>query len=168
VTPNCWLYVPGNRPDRIAKAIQTSADAIIIDLEDACPSAEKASARRSLADLAGGWPVGRCYVRVNAMDSGEALADLEAVVRPGVAGIVLPKSETAEQLRTADWAVRARRRLSAACPFDRNRARRRQSSDDNRAAAIARASAYFRGRRLHHRSRNCLVVGRGGALRRSS
>jgi citrate lyase subunit beta / citryl-CoA lyase len=114
--PRCWLYVPGNRPDRIAKAIGTSADAIIVDLEDACPAAEKESARQRLADLAGEWPTGRCYVRVNAMDSDHALSDLEAVVRPGVAGIVLPKAERAEQLITADWIIEQLERYRQIAP----------------------------------------------------
>jgi citrate lyase subunit beta / citryl-CoA lyase len=105
LTRYCWLYVPGNRYDRVAKAIATGADAVIVDLEDACPAAEKNSARNTLAELAEAWPADRCYVRVNAMDTDHALADLEALIRPGVAGVVLPKAQSADDLRIADWVM---------------------------------------------------------------
>lgn len=103
MTRHCWLYVPGNRPDRVAKAIETDADAIIVDLEDACPAVEKASARQWLAEFGENWPAGRCHVRINALDSGLALADLQAAIRPGVAGVVLPKVERRDDLLIVDW-----------------------------------------------------------------
>ena len=42
-----YLYVPGNRPDRFDKACAAGADAVIIDLEDAVPPADKVAAQRS-------------------------------------------------------------------------------------------------------------------------
>lgn len=105
VAKRSWLYVPGNRLDRVAKAFATDCDAVIVDLEDACPAAEKASARIALAQQTAEWPAGRGYVRINACDTDLALADLDGLVRPGVAGIILPKSETAEQLRAVDWVI---------------------------------------------------------------
>jgi citrate lyase subunit beta/citryl-CoA lyase len=91
-----YLFVPGNRPERYDKAMGAGADAVIIDLEDAVPEAEKASAREALAR----WlaPTRSVYVRVNSADSAWFDDDLAACARPGVAGVVLPKAETAEQV----------------------------------------------------------------------
>lgn len=100
-----WLYVPGNRLDRVAKAFANDCDAVIVDLEDACPAAEKASARAALLQHTASWPPGRGYVRINGYDTALSLADLDGVVRPNVAGIILPKSETSEQLRAIDWVI---------------------------------------------------------------
>lgn len=105
LAPRSWLYVPGNRPDRIRKAIGSSADAVIVDLEDACPFDDKEKARNGLRDLAPGWPKGRCYVRINSNQGDFCLQDLEAVVGLGVAGVVLPKAQTAEDVRSIDWAM---------------------------------------------------------------
>ena len=49
LAPRSYLFVPGNRPDRYAKAIAAGADAVIVDLEDAVPPQDKASARAALA-----------------------------------------------------------------------------------------------------------------------
>lgn len=74
------LYVPGDRPDRIAKALTSGADIVIVDLEDAVAAAHKAEARAGLsAALAhvGGGPT--VQVRVNARGSAWHDADLAAV-----------------------------------------------------------------------------------------
>jgi len=86
-----YLYVPGNRPDRFDKACAAGADAVIIDLEDAVPPADKAAARAALA----GWlrPDRRVLVRVNGADTQWFADDLAACDAPGVTGIVLPKAE---------------------------------------------------------------------------
>jgi citrate lyase subunit beta/citryl-CoA lyase len=105
MTQRSWLFVPANRPDRIAKAFATTADAVIIDLEDACPPTEKDVARRGIGGVIAKAPAGRCFVRINPASSACALADLDAIVRPGLAGIVLPKAETAEALHAVGWAV---------------------------------------------------------------
>lgn len=86
-----YLYVPGNRPDRFDKACAAGADAVIIDLEDAVPPAEKAQARAALsAWLAPGKSV---LVRTNGADTPWFAEDLAACAAPGVKGIVLPKAE---------------------------------------------------------------------------
>jgi citrate lyase subunit beta/citryl-CoA lyase len=99
------LFVPGNHPHRIAKALGSHADAVIIDLEDAVPLADKASARQAAADAAG--PAGRCrlFIRVNGVDGSDCYPDLLAIVQPGLKGIVVPKAEVPEQLRILDWVV---------------------------------------------------------------
>ncbi len=90
-SPRSYLFVPANRPERFDRACSSGADAVIVDLEDAVPPAEKDSARDSLANwLNPGQPV---LVRVNALDTPWHEADLDMCARPGVAGIVLPKAE---------------------------------------------------------------------------
>ena len=86
-----YLYVPGNRPDRFDKACAAGADAVILDLEDAVPAAEKAAARAAIA----AWlsPGRAVLVRVNAADTEWFAADLAACDSAGIVGVVLPKAE---------------------------------------------------------------------------
>jgi citrate lyase subunit beta/citryl-CoA lyase len=91
-----YLFVPGNRPERFAKACASGADAVIVDLEDAVPAAEKAAARANVAAwVAVERPV---LVRVNGAGTEWFRDDLAACARPGVAGIVLPKAERVEDV----------------------------------------------------------------------
>jgi len=91
-----YLFVPGNRPDRYAKACATRAHAVIVDLEDAVAPGDKVDARASLAAwLSPDHPV---LVRVNAAGSEWFDADLRACTREGVMGVVLPKAERAEDI----------------------------------------------------------------------
>lgn len=91
-----YLFVPGNRPERFAKACESPADVVIIDLEDAVSVDQKVHARESVsAWLSADSPV---YVRINGTDTEWFEGDLAAVVRPGLAGVVLPKAETREQM----------------------------------------------------------------------
>ena len=89
--PRSYLFVPGNRPERFDKALAAGADAVIIDLEDAVPPAEKDAARAAAA----AWlsPARPVLVRVNAMDTAAFPADLELCRHAGVVGVVLPKAE---------------------------------------------------------------------------
>jgi citrate lyase subunit beta/citryl-CoA lyase len=86
-----YLFVPGNRPERFAKACAAGADAVIIDLEDAVPPGEKAQARAAVAQ----WlsPARRAHVRVNGADTEWFADDLALCGAHGVAGVVLPKAE---------------------------------------------------------------------------
>jgi len=86
-----YLYVPGNRPDRFDKACAAGADAVIVDLEDAVPAAEKTSARAAVTS----WlsPARAVLVRINAVDTEWFEADLAACDAAGVIGVVLPKAE---------------------------------------------------------------------------
>ena len=85
-----FLFVPGNRPDRFAKAYASGADAVIIDLEDSVPPAEREAARAHVA----GWlsPDHPVLIRINGVN------DYVLCEKPGVAGIVLPKAERIEDL----------------------------------------------------------------------
>ena len=90
------LFVPGHREGWPAKAVAAGADAVILDLEDSVPMAAKAEARQrvaaSIRSLAAADRKVGIYVRLNAMESGLAGDDIEAVTVPGLDGYVLPKT----------------------------------------------------------------------------
>lgn len=85
--PRSYLYVPGNAPSKLAGSGRWGADALIFDLEDAVPPAEKEAARLGVAAA---LATSAAWVRVNR----DALADdLAAVVTGRLVGIVVPKAE---------------------------------------------------------------------------
>jgi citrate lyase subunit beta/citryl-CoA lyase len=88
------LFVPGDSEKKLAKAQDCGADAVILDLEDAVAPASKAKARGTVAEYLGSLKTRktRIYVRVNALTSGLADGDLDAVVPGRPDGIMLPKS----------------------------------------------------------------------------
>lgn len=93
---NSLLFVPASRPERIAKALAAGADAVIVDLEDAVAPGEKDAARAALAAaLDAARPV---MLRVNAAATPWFPADLELLAHPGIAAVVLPKAEHAEDV----------------------------------------------------------------------
>jgi citrate lyase subunit beta/citryl-CoA lyase len=87
------LFVPGDRPDRMEKALGAGADALILDLEDAVAPGAKPAARRAVADFLAAERRVPLWVRVNPLDSPEHAPDLEAVAGGRPDGIVLPKAE---------------------------------------------------------------------------
>jgi citrate lyase subunit beta / citryl-CoA lyase len=105
-TARSLLFVPGDRPERFHKAISSGADAVIIDLEDSVPPATKAVARTAIADawstlVASGKPV---VIRTGGSVSWSQ--DLEFVrTLGGLAGLMLPKTETQEMLGAAHAAL---------------------------------------------------------------
>jgi citrate lyase subunit beta/citryl-CoA lyase len=113
------LFVPGQKLDWMRKAPQYGPDALVFDLEDAVPVPVKASARQrvaeALSELKDG-PFGR-FVRLNGWRSnGHLLEDLMVVVREGLDGVVLPKTEDVEDISGLDLLLgelEARRGLPA-------------------------------------------------------
>lgn len=101
------LFAPANHARRVEKALSLPADAVILDLEDAVAISEKAAARANAVAACALPRRGRLLVRVNALSTEWAMADLLAVVRPGLDGIVLPKVESAEEMATAEWLLAA-------------------------------------------------------------
>jgi citrate lyase subunit beta/citryl-CoA lyase len=87
------LFVPGDRPDRMEKALGLGADALILDLEDAVAPSAKPEARRQVAAFVAAHPTAHLWVRINPIDGGEAERDLDAIVAAHPTGIVLPKAE---------------------------------------------------------------------------
>jgi len=98
-----FLYVPANREKFLEKAIGLPSDAFIFDLEDSVPAAEKANARAGVRAYAPKIAGDRVWVRVNGLGTGLAEADLDAVIGvAGLAGILLPKVETREEVTRWD------------------------------------------------------------------
>lgn len=90
------LFVPGDRPERFAKAAATGADALILDLEDSVSDAHKALGRDEIAKALRAADLGvKLFVRVNPLDSAYIDADLAALAGLQPDGIVLPKAEGA-------------------------------------------------------------------------
>lgn len=96
------LFVPGDRPDRMAKAATSGADALILDLEDAVTLSAKGAARDAVAQFLRGPRECILFVRVNPLDSGMIADDLAAVLPARPDGIVLPKAEGAASLAALD------------------------------------------------------------------
>ena len=88
------LFVPADSERKIPKALASGADIVILDLEDSVAAAAKPSARALAAEVLRSNPQSRLYVRVNALDTGFTLADLQAVLPAAPKGLILPKSES--------------------------------------------------------------------------
>ena len=94
------LFVPGDRPDRMEKALGLGADALILDLEDSVATANKPAARRAIADfLEQAERSCRLFVRLNPIDSDYFVDDLVGVLGSQPDGLVLPKAEGADSVR---------------------------------------------------------------------
>ncbi|OKI05279.1 citrate lyase subunit beta [Streptomyces sp. CB02923] len=117
IPPLTWLYVPGDRPAVVAKALVSGADAVVIDLEDAVADDRKPYALRATAELLaarrpvdpGPVPAPAIHVRVNALTGPRAATEIRALAAlPALAGLRLPKvSGAADVRRAAAWAARA-------------------------------------------------------------
>ncbi len=100
-----WLFVPGHQQRMIDKAQGLPADVLIFDLEDGVPEAEKDVARRRVAAALGGVRGGPArFVRVHEAGASELEADLQAIARAGLQGLVLPKVQGPEDvLQVCRW-----------------------------------------------------------------
>lgn len=113
------LYMPGSRARALEKARGLAADALILDLEDAVPPEEKASARKLVAAALkeGGYGARELIVRINGLDTEWGAADLAAAATAGPDAILIPKVESpkiiaavaagmgAAPAKTAIWAM---------------------------------------------------------------
>jgi len=92
-----FLFAPGSNTTVMQKALNSAADAVILDLEDAVPIAEKEAARGRVVDLLSSSARSqRIYIRVNGWGTPWGRVDLENAVAAGIDGIILPKAETPE------------------------------------------------------------------------
>jgi citrate lyase subunit beta/citryl-CoA lyase len=108
-----WMFVPGHRQKMIDKALGLNTDAIMLDIEDGVAPNEKDTARQLIGEALGrsktpGSPAR--FVRINAIGHARMDADLDAVVRPGLEGLVLPKVETAADVKKVDAILTQRER----------------------------------------------------------
>lgn len=90
-----WLFCPADRPDRFAKAAAV-ADVVILDLEDGVASADREAARAAV--LATPLDPARTVVRINAAGTADHTADLEMLGRTRYTTVMLPKSESGQQI----------------------------------------------------------------------
>ena len=100
-----WMFVPGHRQKMVDKALGLNADAIMLDIEDGVAPNEKDTARRQIAEALGRDRAPKSparFVRINAIGHARMRADVEAVVRSGLDGLVLPKVETADDIRQVE------------------------------------------------------------------
>ena len=98
------LFVPGDSPRKFASALRTTADALILDLEDSVALPQKPQARQDTLGMlrtpeAASSPM-KMFVRVNALDTGLTLQDLAAVMPASPFGIVLPKCSGGQDVIT--------------------------------------------------------------------
>lgn len=102
------LFTPGDNARRMAGAIASNADAVVLDLEDAVTPSSKDAARNQVRQILALPNDGRTYVRINAVGSSEYNADLAALGSTicNAAAIVVPKVESVDELRTLDDALR--------------------------------------------------------------
>ena len=98
--PLMTLYTPGNRKEFVEKAAKYNPDAIIVDLEDAVPIDLKERVRWEVAELIPTLDV-PCLVRINS-EPQYLEEDLKAVVSRHIYGVVLPKAESVQLIRTVD------------------------------------------------------------------
>lgn len=111
------LFVPAHVERMVAKAPGLDADAVLLDLEDAVPPAQKTAARagaaRYLLESAG-----NAIVRINALDARTSFStacgreDIAAIVQRGLRGVMLPKAESADDIVGCDALMRAAERRS--------------------------------------------------------
>jgi citrate lyase subunit beta / citryl-CoA lyase len=98
------LYVPGSNARALEKARTLPADALILDLEDAVAPAAKEEARRLVLGTlaAGGFGHRERIVRVNGLGTPWGRVDLDAAARSGADAVLLPKVESAADVRAAE------------------------------------------------------------------
>jgi citrate lyase subunit beta/citryl-CoA lyase len=96
-----FLFVPGDAPAKMQKALSVGADALILDLEDAVAPADKPRARGAISDFLSaphGDGAPDLWVRINPLALPESLQDLAAIMHSTLAGIVVPKIDGPEDI----------------------------------------------------------------------
>ncbi|HEV8468570.1 MAG TPA: CoA ester lyase [Candidatus Limnocylindria bacterium] len=107
--PLTWLYVPGDRPERFAKAFASETDVVIVDLEDGVAPGHKDAARENARVLLGDATTKPVVVRINDIRSSWGPADLALLGgAPSLAGIRIPKVASAADVHAVRTALRSR------------------------------------------------------------
>jgi len=103
-----YLFVPGNRPERFAKALASGADVVVLDLEDAVAVSAKGEARDAIAR----WSLeaaeadrGKIVVRINDTQSTRFADDLRLLREARITGVMLPKAESSAHVQAVRAAV---------------------------------------------------------------
>ncbi len=106
-----WMFVPGHRQRMIDKALGLNTDAIMLDIEDGVAPSEKDTARKLIVEALSRERLPNSptrFVRINDIGHARMDADLEAVLRPGLDGLALPKVETAEEVLKVEAILKER------------------------------------------------------------
>lgn len=114
-----YLFAPGNHAKLLAKVFGAGADAVVLDLEDAVPPAEKDRARevvRETLEHRGETLAPATYVRINHVSTPWWRDDVFAAVVPGIAGLRIPKVESALEARKVARAVAEAERANGVAP----------------------------------------------------
>lgn len=98
-----WLFLPGDRLDRLPRAFSSGAEVVVVDLEDAVANTAKDDARAAVVAAASAVGSDRFVVRINAIRTSHAPADLEALfgsgqALPGLLGVMVPKAESVDDV----------------------------------------------------------------------
>jgi citrate lyase subunit beta/citryl-CoA lyase len=96
------LFVPADSEKKLAKAMSSPADALILDLEDSVAPGNRARARGLAAEFLRGKHRSAIWVRINPVGSADFAADMESVVPGAPAGLVIPKPDGPQDLLTLD------------------------------------------------------------------
>lgn len=99
------LFVPATDLKKINKALASNADCVILDLEDAVALSEKEAAQIVVRDVLKGQQNRHVYVRVNSIDTPFIHRDLTTIIPSRPTGIMLPKVESADQIKCIDWLI---------------------------------------------------------------
>jgi citrate lyase subunit beta / citryl-CoA lyase len=100
--PRSWLYVPGHRPERVAKALVSGADAVVIDLEDAVPADQKDAARDqtvTLLDERADHGALQVWVRINPPGTEIGRRDVAALTGRRLDGLRMPRADDPDEVR---------------------------------------------------------------------
>ncbi|GAW30463.1 CoA ester lyase [Carboxydocella sp. JDF658] len=100
-----FMFAPGSDSKKSDKVLTLGADAVILDLEDAVAISEKEQARKVVQETLLKPRGCKAYVRVNSISTNFFFDDLEAVFCSRLDGIMLPKAESAEDIRMVDWLI---------------------------------------------------------------
>ena len=101
------VFVPGNNPRFLEKAKSLSADVVCFDLEDSVPDKEKKKARVMIKNALKKRDQysASIFARTNSPDSGKIEADLKEIVQKGIDGIVIPKVNSAKELKKIEKTI---------------------------------------------------------------
>jgi len=101
------VFVPGNNPRFLEKAKSLSADVVCFDLEDSVPDKEKKKARVLIKNALKkrNQYSASIFARTNSPDSGKIEADLKEIVQKGIDGIVIPKVNSAKELKKIEKTI---------------------------------------------------------------
>jgi citrate lyase subunit beta/citryl-CoA lyase len=108
-TARSWLFAPGDSERKMTKAMEGTADIVLIDLEDAVAPESKAAARPMVHDFIKANPEqrARLWVRINPFDGPHTLADLAAIMPANPGGIMLPKVYSRAEVEKLDHCLSA-------------------------------------------------------------